>query len=199
MFKSVADSSRLPSEYQEVEWIAAEGENNYQKIRTGITPSGTAYITLRVMPLSLLVRATTFIYCGFGTSRGTWIGKPYNFGKVGFANETNGYFSQLITSNVYDILVSFAPPNGTTTAECNGETITRNNVGARETFNIFSTGSFASQCRIYSVEYSDDNTSAKFIPCYRKSDGVIGVYEINSKTFLSNSGSGTLTKGADVN
>lgn len=38
----------------------------------------------------------------------------------------------------------------------------------------------------------------EYIPCYRKSDGEIGLYEKFTRTFLTNIGSGTLTKGADV-
>lgn len=38
----------------------------------------------------------------------------------------------------------------------------------------------------------------ELIPCYRKSDGVIGMYDLISKTFFTNAGSGSFTKGADV-
>lgn len=37
-----------------------------------------------------------------------------------------------------------------------------------------------------------------YIPCYRKADGVIGMYEIMTETFLKNAGSGSFGKGADV-
>ena len=36
------------------------------------------------------------------------------------------------------------------------------------------------------------------VPCYRKSDNVIGMFDTVSQTFLTNTGTGTLTKGADV-
>lgn len=38
----------------------------------------------------------------------------------------------------------------------------------------------------------------EYIPCYRKSDGVIGLYEKFTGTFLENQGTGAFTKGADV-
>lgn len=38
----------------------------------------------------------------------------------------------------------------------------------------------------------------EYIPCYRKSDGVIGVYEKFTGEFLANAGTGAFTKGADV-
>lgn len=37
------------------------------------------------------------------------------------------------------------------------------------------------------------------VPCYRKSDGEIGMYDLVSNTFFTNAGTGTFTKGADVN
>lgn len=38
----------------------------------------------------------------------------------------------------------------------------------------------------------------EYIPCYRKSDGEIGLYEKYTKQFLTNSGTGAFTKGPDV-
>lgn len=43
-----------------------------------------------------------------------------------------------------------------------------------------------------------DNILFNGIPCYRKSDNVIGMYDLVSKTFIINSGSGTLEKGDDI-
>lgn len=37
-----------------------------------------------------------------------------------------------------------------------------------------------------------------YYPCYRKADGVIGFYDVVRNEFLTNEGSGTFTKGADV-
>ena len=35
-------------------------------------------------------------------------------------------------------------------------------------------------------------------PCYRKSDNVIGMYDVVNAVFYTNSGTGTFVKGADV-
>jgi hypothetical protein len=37
-----------------------------------------------------------------------------------------------------------------------------------------------------------------YFPCYRKSDGEIGLYEMFTGEFLTNQGGGTFTKGNDV-
>lgn len=39
----------------------------------------------------------------------------------------------------------------------------------------------------------------RFVPCYRKSDGEIGVYEVYTSVFYPNEGAGTLIAGPDVN
>lgn len=38
----------------------------------------------------------------------------------------------------------------------------------------------------------------EFIPCYRIADGEVGLYDTYNKVFLTNSGTGTITKGDDV-
>ena len=39
----------------------------------------------------------------------------------------------------------------------------------------------------------------EFVPCYRKSDGVIGMYEtVNGEFIYTNQGAGTITKGLDI-
>ena len=53
--------------------------------------------------------------------------------------------------------------------------------------------------RIYSHKIWENGTKVQdFVPCYRKADGVIGMYDLVSKTFFGNAGTGTFTKGADV-
>lgn len=54
--------------------------------------------------------------------------------------------------------------------------------------------------RVYYFKYYDkDNTLiCDLVPCYRKSDGVIGMYDKARDRFLTNVGTGSFTKGADV-
>lgn len=46
--------------------------------------------------------------------------------------------------------------------------------------------------------YRNNKLIGDFIPCYRKSDGEIGMYDTVSKSFFTNLGTGTFLKGADV-
>lgn len=54
--------------------------------------------------------------------------------------------------------------------------------------------------RLYYFYYRQNDVDVfDMIPCYRKSDGEIGMYDLVSNTFFTNAGTGTFTKGADVN
>lgn len=53
--------------------------------------------------------------------------------------------------------------------------------------------------RVYNYKiYTNDVLSHNFIPCYRKSDNAIGVYDVIDETFTAGTGS-HLGKGADIN
>lgn len=53
--------------------------------------------------------------------------------------------------------------------------------------------------RIYAYSiYNDSETKIHLIPCYRKSDGEIGLYDTINNIFYTNLGTGEFLKGADV-
>ena len=55
------------------------------------------------------------------------------------------------------------------------------------------------KCTLYGARISQGEEVVRdYIPCYRKSDGEIGLYDMCTGTFLSNSGTDLLTKGEDV-
>lgn len=47
--------------------------------------------------------------------------------------------------------------------------------------------------------YNGNTLKRNFVPCYRISDGEIGVYDTVSKAFFANAGSGSFLKGPNVN
>lgn len=55
------------------------------------------------------------------------------------------------------------------------------------------------QMTIYGVRISQGEEIIRdYVPCYRKSDGVIGLYDMCTGAFLTNAGTGTFTKGDDA-
>ena len=68
-------------------------------------------------------------------------------------------------------------------------------------FGVNANGSVSSSpsMKLYSfLLYDNEKLIREFIPCYRKSDSVIGLYDIVNNVFYTNSGTGTFSKGANV-
>ena len=68
-------------------------------------------------------------------------------------------------------------------------------------YNYASSGVVSSkrEFKLYSARCSRGHEVVReYIPCYRKSDGEIGVYEKFTGQFLTNVGGGSFAKGADV-
>ena len=62
--------------------------------------------------------------------------------------------------------------------------------------NYISSFSQMASCRIYAAKlYRGSVLVQDFIPCYRKADGVCGMYEAVSESFFQNSGTGVFVKG----
>lgn len=70
-------------------------------------------------------------------------------------------------------------------------------------FGIFNSSqeiSFMCDCKIkYFKIYEDDNIIFNLIPCYRKSDNVIGMYDLVNDVFYTNAGTGSFNKGQNQN
>jgi hypothetical protein len=68
-------------------------------------------------------------------------------------------------------------------------------------YNSASSGVVSSkrEYKLYSARISRANDVIReYIPCYRKSDGVVGLYEKITGQFLTAEGGGTFAKGADI-
>ena len=56
------------------------------------------------------------------------------------------------------------------------------------------------KAQLYAFNMYDGDTEIRhYMPVYRKSDNVIGLWDLNQGEFKTNSGSGTFLKGADIN
>ena len=55
------------------------------------------------------------------------------------------------------------------------------------------------KAKIYTIKFMEDGKAVRdMIPCYRKSDGLAGMYDVANDVFYINQGSGTFIVGADV-
>ena len=73
---------------------------------------------------------------------------------------------------------------------------------SKYTFKLFtcdpSGGSYPCYVRIYSAKISVDFVYQYLVPCYRKSDNVVGMYDIINSKFYQNKGTGTFLMGTEV-
>jgi hypothetical protein len=61
---------------------------------------------------------------------------------------------------------------------------------------LFLSGSDYGKYKIYSCKlYKSNQMVRNFIPCYRKADNEIGMYDLVNKVFYTNQGTGTFLKG----
>lgn len=188
----------LPSEYQEVEYIQSNGN---QYIDTGIGGSDLGEYEIKMSPLSS--RATTWEqYFAGQTYTETTVGKLYEnsnrFVYQGYPLARNVYVTiSNLTDNAFEIKVinGGVYSNGTKLTD-----YTPREWGTH-TFYIFashSEGLRASMRLYYLKMYSNGTLVRDYIPCYRKADSVIGLYDLVSKVFYTNQGTGTFTKGGDI-
>ena len=206
MMNSVASGGRLPSEYQEVEWI----ESHYTEyIDTGYIGNQDTRI---VFDYQLTQYASSSHLARMFGDRASFIsrGIMFNFtynntANIGiqYGNAVRNYGSpytqdldrHLIDYNnnqvTYiddDIITSYSYVTFTTPSTIKLFAYTNEgavNLGLR--------------AKCYSVKfYEGSNLERDFVPCYRKADDVIGLYDLVYGTFYTNQGTGTFTKGQDV-
>lgn len=195
-------TNNLPSAYQELEYIestgtqyidtALEGKDGYtfetKVVFTGF-PNSYSYLA------GFGTTSTNRIYFTRVQQSGYYDGWTYNgANKLNITATTNvQYEYKSIMKNgeqkLYrdNVLIGSGSTSGTAsygniwlfTSNYNG-----NNNGA-------------CACKMYYAKFTYNNAVVRdFVPCYRKSDNVIGMYDTVSGVFYTNAGTGTFIKGA---
>jgi len=185
--------SRLPSEYQEVEWVQSSGS---QYIDTWFNPTGNSEIELDFEVYNTTDGIfwvdswwTNAMFIVFNTRLFCYWTQYQEYGNY----FTNGVKYKLEFKNLTCTL------NWTTQFTYTQNTFTSN----------YSCYLFAKRRNNYIEAYSDlkvyelklwDNWTLErdFIPCYRIADSVIGMYDIINDVFYTNQWSWTFTKWNDV-
>ena len=196
--------SRLPSAFQEVEWIGSSrtqyidsqyigkyGLSTYAKIiYTGGLADNVCLLGARIDS------GQTRLYLGY---------RIYNSHiNIGYEQE---YQSQTAPSNVlheykYELLNSVAKIYQDN-MEILSQSITPN-FTTNQNMYIFAysyLGNAASNiaCKLYSLKIYDNKVLVRdFVPCYRKADNKIGLYDLVNCVFYTNAGTGRFTKGGNV-
>ena len=217
--------SRLPTGYQEVEYIETSGS---QYIDTGVTYDNGYTLKAKISPTNTITSSTDMVLTGCRLSN-DWSGNSsanYNYKAefFGFSgtNYQIAYDTQWLktacptTANAIYEIESFLNA-GTQYLKVNGSVVISNTISSMTYLSImqqchllifarcgenayptyanhFFTG------RLYSYSLELNGTLVRnFVPCYRTLDNEIGLYDLVNDVFYANAGSGSFSKGADVN
>ena len=208
----------LPDEYQEVEYI---GNSSYLYFDTLVKPTNTLKTEIEYVDTS----ATSSNYV-FGSRTGS-SGSVIHYGLAGgsadlsiapyYNTATKQSFSVTRTLNErYHIIMDIEHDNelgyrmhsilNDLTIGYTEELYSEYSEGLSGNlpnivlFAIKTAGGFNhSGMNLYKLKMWDNGELIRnFIPCYRKSDNVIGLYDMVTKEFYTKNGDGSLSKGADV-
>ena len=195
---------KLPKEYQEVEYLESTGT---QYIDTGVIPQANSRTKIKLEFTS----STQTQYAGFfGAQVDDSNTYGYTFSNVagnaikfkGSKNYMGGPTFAINVSYEIDCSINTFNINGTnytntdTWSKTMDESIyifTRNSAGVAMS-STFTTGRL-----YYFMQYEGDALIRDYIPCYRKSDNIPGLYDLVNNVFYTNAGTGTFLVGADVN
>lgn len=202
-------SSPLPSAYQQVEWIRNQvistSSGSYIDLGFAFDKAATIYLNFT----SEIASSQPF---GAAENSGKYrcmISNGSNLSAYGY-NGTN-YITTTIPGGAKDFELKYELKKGTlkvsnlltgdVSNNLTGQveyTMTRNLYLFAQNYNT--AARIAGNQKVKAFQYYDKNDTliCDLIPCYRKSDGVIGMYDVVRKIFLTNAGSGSFTKGADV-
>lgn len=189
--------SDLPSAYQRVEYIESQGEQiitldyivqeddviNFDYMAFPAVGEGQITQSVNAQAIAIFVDYTSngYYYIRFGGTTSVNIGW-YSFEKkIHCELKKNSVIFDGKTYSLNFVAITGIPQNIF--------------AGIRNNGDIYS----FSKVRMYAYSiYNENETKINLIPCYRKSDGEIGLYDTINKKFYTNLGTGEFLKGADV-
>lgn len=194
---------RLPSQYQEVEYIES---TNRQYIDSGVIGRPNIEVKAKAIFTDSANLSNLGLVGSRQASGGTrfYIISIYN-NRWHLGLSGDWISNTLPKKNIlYDIHSSFI--EGEYILYVDNNIILSGNANVETTYPLYIFGvnnygnvSRLASAKLYSLEIIQDNTLVRnFIPCYRKADGEIGLYDIVNNRFYTNSGTGTFIKGEDV-
>lgn len=191
----------LPATYQAVEYIeSTETEREY--IDLGIKGTENTKVDIefqatgtRFLPFGarLSASARAFAIWSMSGDVGTQL-------RIGFDN-TSGYTGPNTTSDRYHIILSKEGAFVNDTKVWTSNYTSFETPGTLLVFGYRSSGTAMATCKmkLFVLKLWENNRLTRdVVPCYRKSDGVAGLYDLVSDTFFTNSGTGEFVKGPDI-
>ena len=187
----------LPSGYQRVEYIESSGS---QYILTDIIPTNTMGAYAKA---SSNDSSSDLLYFGARTiTNGRfWVGNSSQRIYVGWNTNT---FHNIEDGSINEINFNFLNSRKLSV----NNTVVRSSIATLESqtypIAIFAGNNIGSitnksKIKLYDFKISEGNKIVnEYIPCYKTSGTVIGLYDIMNGVFYPNNGSGTFTKGPNI-
>ena len=196
------------SEYQEVEYIESTGT---QWIDTGIYISNDLKFEFNGQLLNNLTKENTAFFGGFDLKNSFYAQLCTNTNLSGFVYQWGGAGKYISLGEKSNEKHFYKLDMNNNVFSVDEKSYSLENITENPTTDIslylfaVSTGSTSdirrlSKNRLWDFKiYKSDKIVRNFVPCYRKSDGVIGLYDKVENKFYTNGGTGSFVKGADVN
>lgn len=189
-------SHNLPSDYQEVRYIT--GQESGAAIDTGIQPDETTYAELKVAPLA--VTGDVLLGTKGANDNSDW--RLFNYSSTVYWDvwSSRTYGTSFAVNTIRELRVENFKVTDIETGVIliSGTTVSDFDVP----YDIFINGgspTMTTQATWYYVTIYKGGTKVReYIPCYRKSDDVVGMYDLVSSTFFASAGSGAFTAGPDI-
>ena len=190
--------SSLPSAYQEVEYIE---NTTTSKIATDFKPTYQSRIVIDAQEVTSNTYPRIFQNGAYNSQGAVVMGYESNQNLYIKVCADASYYASNIARDyvrhVYEIDRNVAKIDGTSVYTSSSTSTPSSTAGIVLFGRSGSTEMFKG--KIYSAKmYENDVLSVNLVPCYRKSDSVIGMYDTVNDVFYTNIGGGTFSKGADV-
>lgn len=193
----------MPTAYQQIEYLKSDGN---QFIITPVKNGADQVIDCKFM---ITRNAASQRIFGTANAETTFIKSYAGSTNIRYLAKNNAGENASLHNNpvlnvntVYDVTLDVSADltiNGTVYANSNnyGGATTQNYIWL---FSRSGDSGIALEGNMYLFKITQSGTKIiDLVPCYRKSDSVLGMWDKVSDTFLTNSGTGTFTAGPDVN
>ena len=203
-FISIANNvqSILPSLYQQTEYIEGSGT---QYIDTGFIANQDTTVQMEFALTSIPVDSASSVclFGHFGTSPSIYAARISDSSLLYYYGADNATVFGPTTPDLKKHTV-LAEKNKIYYDDVLKITRTKNDFACSHSLSLLAqhgTTSYSriANAKIYSCKiYSDTEPVRDFVPCYRKSDNTIGLYDLVNDVFYTNAGTGVFLKGEDV-
>ena len=199
----------MPNEFQEVEWILNNNTGAYFNTQLSVANATRIQANAKfewVEVSSSSQGENCVLGCRTSNDRCMIFNMyPRLTWEVGYAT-TFKSGSTFTLNTLYEVSADFQ--NGSQTVVANGDTVVSyNQTGTiSQTLPLYilannynGSDRYWTRAKIYSMDITIDGVKERdFVPCYRKADNVIGLYDLVYNEFYTNQGIGTFTKGPEV-